>query len=111
MKSLKRSLLNSLLFGLVATTAWAGEMNGGNFTITKDLSGATGTALIGSADYSLALAWGEPVSGDFLVQSTYTIISGYFGGGFGNGLTFTVVSSQIGAPGTPVYFQDQVQVG
>jgi hypothetical protein len=96
---------------LISISAWAGEMNGGNFTITKDLPGATGTSLMSSTDYGLAMAWGEPVSGDLLVQSTYTIISGYFGGGFGNGLTFTVLSSQIGSPGTPVFFQDQVRVG
>ncbi len=111
MKSLKRSLLNSLVVVLVSAAAWAGEMNGGNFTITKDLPGATGTSLMSSADYGLAMAWGEPASGDVLVQPTYSIISGYFGGGFGNGLTFTVVSSQIGAPGTPLFFQDGVQVG
>src|SRR6266487_3562623 len=99
MKSLKRLLLHSVLVGLFATAAWADQLSGGSYTITKDLQGATGTSLMNSTNYGLAMAWGEPVSGDLLVQSTYSIISGYFGGGFGNGLTFTVVSSQIGAAG------------
>src|SRR6266700_3797320 len=111
MKSLKQTLLNSFLVSLVSTAAWAGELNGGNFTITKNLPASTGTSLMSSADYALAMAWGEPVSGNILVQTTYTIVSGYFGGGFGNGPGFTIVSSKIGTPETPLFFQDGVQVG
>ncbi len=131
MKSLKRLLLNSkrchphesgdpwipafagmTIALLLAAAAWADQMSGGDYVIIKDLPGASGTALTTSTDYTLAFAWGEPVSGDLISQSTYSIVSGYFGGGgFGNGLTFTVVSTQVGVPGSKAFFQDQIQVG
>ena len=111
MKSLNRLLLLNGLVGLLAASARADSSSGGSFVLTKDLWGASGTPVLASADYSLGMAWGEPVSGDVITQSTYTIVSGYYGGGFGNGLTFTVVSSRVGAPGQTTYLQDGVPVG
>jgi hypothetical protein len=111
MRNLKRLLLNNLLVSLIAAVASADTMSGGAYTIIKDLAGASGNALAASSSYTLAYAWGEPVSGDVISQSTYSITSGYFGGGFGTGLALSVVSTQIGAPGDPVFYQNQIQVG
>ena len=58
MKILKRLLLNNLLLLLAVGAVWADQMDGGNLSIIKDLSGATGSASMASADYSLAFAWG-----------------------------------------------------
>jgi len=87
-----------------------------DYILTKDLFGAAGpeNALSASPDgtYSLAYAWGEPVSGNVTTNvNGDMIISGYFGGRFGNGQTFQLLTSQVGTPGTKTFFQDQLQVG
>jgi len=114
MRSLKQLLLNSGLLLLTAGIVWGNQMSGGDFILTKDLLGAVGpsvTPTADSADYSLAFAWGEPVSGNTISEPTYNVMSGYFGGGFGNGLTFKVLSSVVGAPGVKTFYQDGLQVG
>ena len=78
--------------------------------MTKDVVGVSGSTMT-NANYSLAFAFGEPVAGDTSSQATYLLVSGYFGGQFGNAQNFTVLSSLVGQPGTKMFFQDQLQVG
>src|SRR5690349_16348662 len=116
MNGLKRRLLSSAAWLLVCAPLCAASMNGGTFLITKDLSGATGPNVNGSAitstDYVLVFAWGEPVAGNAASdQASFTLLSGYFGGRFGNSQTFQLSSSRIGTPGTKTFFQDRLQVG
>src|ERR1041385_5924018 len=112
MKNLKPLLLSSLFLMSWAAAGRADQMSGVDYEIIKDQLGSSGEVGLASADYSLAFAWGEPVSGNFLSEpSTYSVISGYFGGGFGNGQTFQLLSSVVGATGVKVFFQDHLQVG
>jgi len=52
-----------------------------------------------SQGYSIASAAGELAAGDTLKRTEYQIISGYFGGQFGNSQTFRLLSSQVGQAG------------
>src|SRR6476659_7457557 len=96
MKNLKPLLLTNLLLIALAGIGLADQMQVGDYTLAKDLVGATGTHALSSADFTLAFAWGEPAAGQVSSEPTYTIVSGYFGGGFGNGQPFTVLSSRVG---------------
>ncbi len=111
MKNLKRSLLSNIVLLCAASVAWSGQMSGGDYVITKDLTGATGSAQIASTDFSMAFAWGEPVSGNLTAVDPYSLISGYIGGRFGNGQTTKFLSAQIGELDAKTFFQDHVQVG
>src|ERR1700733_11082515 len=113
MRNLKRLLLNSGFTFLATGILWGGQMTGGNYVITKDLLGAAGPSggpTTDNTNYSLAFAWGEPVSGNVTSEPTgYSNISGYFGGGFGNGQTFQILSSQVGTAGAKTFFQEGLQ--
>src|ERR1051325_4970502 len=98
MQNLKRLLLSSLFLLGVAGLGWPGQISGGNYVITKDVIGATGSPYPASSNYSLAFAWGEPASGDLIINSTFSLISGYLGGRFGNGQALTLLSSRVGLP-------------
>ena len=114
MRNLKRLLLSSVAVVWVTGLCAADQMSGGDFVITKDLFGAAGPTdgpTITSANYTLGYAWGEPVSGDVISNATNSVISGYFGGLFGNGQTFQLLSSQVGSPGGQTFFQDNIPVG
>jgi hypothetical protein len=111
MKNLKPLLQSSLLLLLVSAISHAVDMQGGIYEMTKDAVGVSGSPYMSSVDYSLAFAIGEPIAGDTSSQATYLIVSGYFGGQFGNAQNFTVLSSLVGQPGTKTFFQDQLQVG
>jgi hypothetical protein len=84
---------------------------GGDYVMTKNLPGATGTPTLLSADYSLAFGWGEHAAGNSATDGVYELISGYYGGRFGNWQTFKVIRHHIGAPDAKTYFQDGIQVG
>jgi hypothetical protein len=89
-------------------------MMGGNYVLTKDLTGAAGpdgTSTMNSADFSMASAVGEALAGDGIANPGDKITSGYFGGRFGNSQTFQLLSSQVGQPGTRTFFQNALQVG
>ncbi len=112
MKNLKRQILSSFLMGcLLVAGAWADSSSGGDFTMTKDLSGATGDTIVGNGRYNLTFACGEPGAGAVMSFSNYTLISGYYAGRFGNDLPFTLLSSQIGQPTDTQYFQGPLRVG
>lgn len=112
MKNLSRRLLNSIVI-LIAANAlgFATPRQGGDYLITKDLFAASGSSSLTSADYALALTWGEPLAGAQVADSSYTLRSGYLAGGFGNGLALYHVNTQIGSPGDRVYHQGLLQVG
>jgi hypothetical protein len=111
MRNLKRLLLNSFLLVAVAAAGWAADMTGGDYEMTKDVMGVCGSPYLVSTDYSMAFAWGEPMGGNTSSNQTDLLISGYFGGRFGNAQTFALLSSIVGQAGTKTFFQDQLQVG
>ncbi len=118
MKNLKQLLRNRfavLISALVLghAPAWAGfaQDSGGNFIITKDLPQVTGTPYPVGGIYSAAFGWGEQISGFTITDGiTYELISGYYGGRFGNSSSLQIVRTEV-APGARAFFQDGVQVG
>src|ERR1051326_6015084 len=117
MKNLKRQILSSsIIVGLMSSLLWANQLTGGQGSVlvmTKDLQGATGNPSLSMGDFSLAFAWGEPGSGTTMLSkdTIYALTSGYCAGRFGNGLSFTLLSSQIGQTTDRQFFQDQLRVG
>src|SRR5262249_7400203 len=101
MKSLKPLLLSNLLSACAATLVWAGQMStqNGEYVITKDLIGASGSAMVSAGGYTLGWALGEASAGTVSSASPYQSISGYFGGRLGNGQSMQVISFRVGLPG------------
>lgn len=90
------------------------SMTGGNYLLAKDVTGAAGpdgASTMNSADFSMAAAAGESIAGHVTANPDDQIISGYFGGRFGNSQTFQLLSSQVGQPGARTFFQNGLQVG
>jgi hypothetical protein len=112
MKNLKRAQLLSLSLILLSTgLAFGAELRGGDLVMTKNLLGASGFAAVRSSTFSLSLALGEPIAGGVIRDSRFTLLSGYYAGGFSNGMPFSIISTQIGRADARNFFQDGVQVG
>lgn len=115
MTSLKRHQSNNkialLLMAACPGLAWGAASQGVTLNITKSLSCVPGQANATSPSYSLGSAVGEPIGGHVESSTDYVLISGYYGGRFGAGQTFQMLSSQVGATGNKTFFQDGLQVG
>src|SRR5262245_41513312 len=81
----------------------------GDLTLTKNLVGPAGGVALQGGGSSMNCAWGESVAGNSLSDPKGVIESGYFGGRFGSGQNFNVVSAQIGD--AQPYFQNGLQIG
>ncbi len=93
---------------LIRSLAWAGYAKGGIYEMTKDLTNTPGSSLMAQGIYSLAISVGEVTAGGATGDFNRTVFPGYFGGGFGSGLTFKILRSTIG---TKLLLQDGFQVG
>jgi hypothetical protein len=111
MKNLRLLLLINLFLALPTLPSQAESMSGGDYFLTKDLLGTSGSTAMGSSEYSIAFAWGESAAGNTHQEPTYLIISGYYGGRFGNGQTFAMRSARIGAAEDKPFYQDNLRVG
>lgn len=114
MKILRRLFLPvSLAITLRAPGLYANAANGGDFQITKSLMGASGPlgqpTLVGG-NHLLSFAWGEESAAAISANADHLIASGYFGGRFGSGLAFRLLSARIGH-GAKTFYQDGLQVG
>ncbi len=111
MKNLKQVLFSSFCLGRLLMPLHADEMTGGQFILTKDLLGASGSASIASADFEMRFSMEEPASGEVSTAAPYDFMSGYQAASFGAGVALSVLSMHIGQPEQPTFFQDGIQVG
>jgi hypothetical protein len=114
MKKLKRwcrNNLSALSIALsVCAVAWSQSSSAdGQLTLSKNIFGATGGVGLQGANFSTNFCWGEPAAGQQLSFAGGTLNSGYYGGRFGAGQSFTVLSSSM--IGSPAYFQNGLQIG
>ncbi len=99
MKSLKRTLNSSglLLVLLCPLRLYAVEATGGNYDLTKTLTGASGVNQAGSANYSAAYALGEDAAAAELQSAHYDLVSGYFSGyASGSSGNFSLLGATVG---------------
>ena len=89
---------------LSSCLGWAGVASaitsqGGDYTITRSLSGASGASYVAGGDgYAMGYSAGEPTAGQAMTGSDAAHAGGYYSGWIGNGVGFQLASSQI--PGT-----------
>src|SRR4051812_8633101 len=81
----------------------------GSPTVAKALLGPPGGVALQGGDYTVNFTWGEPLSGETLMDSQGTVESGYYGARFGAGQDFVVADTEVGSQ--PAYFQSGLQVG
>jgi len=81
MRNWTKLFLNSAAFGLLlAARLWAVPASGGNYNLTKALSGESGVNEVSSADYGSPYSLGEDAAGVESQSSDYDLVSGYFSG-------------------------------
>jgi hypothetical protein len=104
-------LRRGLTLLLCALPLRAGTLSSADFVLTKTLPTTPGVANLTSASFSLAGAFGEPVSGQLYNSASFGLVPGYYAGFFGAGGTFSLVSSRVGDPGSKPFMQDGLQIG
>src|ERR1700687_2303140 len=100
----KLSLKISSLLALGSGLGNAGQSQGGPYTITRTLIGASGqTNLAGGDGYSAASAVGESAAGNtVMTDGPHQHMAGYYAGWIGNGRSFQLSGSQIPGAGPVV---------
>jgi len=102
-----KTLYSALALLMIHGPAFGITLSGGDYEITKTLSGAFGSEQMTAGEYALAFTMAEPMAGH-RHGSDPEVISGYLGGSFGAAIGLQLVRSQIGPR---AFFQDTLQVG